>query len=63
MSDGRKTKRSSDASSNNRSRKSHQRFWNDMVDELRTELNLIDKAIRVLMRLARSHERRLSSKR
>ena len=57
MTDGRKAKESLDANSQNRSRKSRQRLvTNEMIDELRRELRLIDKALAALIKLSRLHK-------
>ncbi len=54
MMDGRKAKKTSDASRKNRSRKSRQGLVaNDVIDELRRELRLIDKALAALTKLSR----------
>ena len=54
MIDGRKAKGSLDANRKNKSRKARRSFLrNDMIDELRQELRLIDKAIAALIKLSR----------
>jgi hypothetical protein len=52
--DGKNPPRSSDSKRKNRAGKTwRQVFKNDMLDELRRELRLIDKTIAVLIRLSR----------